>query len=69
MIEDMWPETSIQSVVIKKGAHQQYYTAFALSVSLSFTPSLFLPCSPTLPLIEPWSIEEIIQKALAWSET
>lgn len=53
------------SVVIKKGAHQQYYAAFALSVSLT----LSLPHSPTLPLFEPRSSEEIIQKALAWSET
>lgn len=50
---------TISVVIKKKGAHQQYYAAFALSVSLT----LSLPHSPTLPLIEPRSSEEIIQKA------
>lgn len=65
-----WDINAISVVIKKKGAHQQYYTAFPLSVSPSFSPpSLCLPRSPTPSLAEPWSREEIIQKALAWSET
>lgn len=45
------------SVVIKKGAHQQYYTAFALSVCLSLSHSL--SASPSLTHSSShWALEQ-----------
>lgn len=66
-----WDINTISVVIKKRCAPTILHSFHCLSLSLSFTQSMSppLPRSPTLPLIEPRSREEIIQKALAWSET
>lgn len=61
------------SVVIKKRCSPTILQQLSLCLSHSLTVSLhlspFLSHPPPISLTEPWSTEEIIQEALAWSET